>query len=97
MNVTKLQSFYNFIVTVKIILCNGGSLYAPYSLLSIYNMLCGWRGNWVVTVAAVYDPVFRRGERRRAGAVPTISAATGAFGLGSCAVFSYDQKRKFEK
>jgi hypothetical protein len=30
-------------------LCNGGSLYAPYSLLSISNMLCGGRGNRVVT------------------------------------------------
>jgi hypothetical protein len=40
-------------------LCNGGSLYAPYSLLSISNMLCGGRGNRVVTVAVVYDPVFR--------------------------------------
>ncbi len=42
-------------------LWNGGSLYAPYSLLWISNMLCVWGGGGerVVTLAVVYDPVFR--------------------------------------
>jgi hypothetical protein len=34
------------------------ALYAPYSFLWISNMLCGG-GKRVVTLAVVYDPVFR--------------------------------------
>jgi hypothetical protein len=40
-------------------LCNGGALYAPYSFLSISNMLCVGGGIRVVTLAVVYDPVLR--------------------------------------
>ncbi len=41
-------------------LCNGGALYAPYSYLSISNMLCGGGGGEkVVTLAAAYHAVFR--------------------------------------
>ncbi len=39
------------------VLRNGGSLYAPYSLLSISNMLCG--GGQGGKVSGTYDPVFR--------------------------------------
>jgi hypothetical protein len=39
--IADFQIFLKMIMCVHIIyLCNGGSLYAPYSLLSISNMLC---------------------------------------------------------
>jgi hypothetical protein len=56
-----------FLLWDYFILCNGGSLYAPYSLLLISNMFCDasflpWEGvgggrNKVVKL--LYDPVFR--------------------------------------
>jgi hypothetical protein len=40
-------------------LCNEGSLYAPYSLLSISNMLCGGGGGQGGKVSGTNDPVKR--------------------------------------
>ncbi len=40
-------------------LCNGGSLYAPYSLLSISNMFCDGGGDRVLKLAVLYDLLFR--------------------------------------
>ncbi len=53
------------LVLQEYLLCNGGSLYAPYSLQSISNMLCGGRGGGdrVVTLAVVYEIYYTRGHK----------------------------------